>query len=141
MVLVVLADVGMRAIIATPLPWAHEVLGMLLLALFFLGMPTLVLRQELLVVDFIARRCGVMMERLLLALSQIMLLLFALALSWMGLVASREMYYYQEVSFQLAIPFWPFAVLVATSGGLVAMLSLIKLLQAFRASVPKGLKS
>ncbi|MCG8672814.1 MAG: TRAP transporter small permease [Pseudomonadales bacterium] len=130
-VFLVLADILMRALFFAPIPWAHEVLGLLLICLFFIGLPATLSRNELLRVDFLAHKLGKSMEPFLRLLELILISLFAIIICWMGVSASIEMYRYQETAFSISIPYWPFAVLIVAAGIITILHAVLDLLMLF----------
>lgn len=123
-VLLVVADIAMRSFFSAPIAWAHELLGLLLICLFFFGLPDLVRRRELLDVDFLSRHFSSNIKAKMDRLTHLLLLTLALLLCWVGLTAAWDMYRYQESGFLLPIPHWPFALLLAASALLVVFQSL-----------------
>lgn len=126
--LLVLADIALRNIINQPISWSHEVLGLLLFCAFFLHLPLCIREKELLQVDLIYLHLSLKHQIILDIASSILTCLFAIIVCWQGVLASYEMYLYEEQAYSLAIPYWPLALLTSISGGLIAMQSL---LQAF----------
>ncbi|MDX1693045.1 MAG: TRAP transporter small permease [Ketobacteraceae bacterium] len=122
LLLIVLADIAARTIWQAPIPWSQEVVGLLILVLFFTGLPVITARSEWLAVDFLGRWRNNILQRSLPVLFRVAVGLFFLIIAAGGAYATREMLLYKETSLILAIPHWPLAMLMCLSGLLSALI-------------------
>lgn len=120
-VALVLADIFMRAFFSAPISWVHEVLGLLLLCLLFLGLPRCLQHNELLQVDLMFDRFSYRARRYLEKLSYGTTMVLALIIAWQGIVAAIELFEYGDSTYHLEIPYWPFSCLIAFSGVVMAL--------------------
>jgi len=126
-ILVVLSDIILRTFFNSPLFWAHEILGLLLLCLFFLELPNSFQKSELLSVDLLYKRFGPFGRTFSYRLSCLLMTLFSLLLVWQGSIGVSDSLEYDEQAFTLPIPFWPFYALIALSGLVIFFQSLARL--------------
>lgn len=128
LLLIMLGDILLRACCKTSLSWGHEVLGLLLLNLFFLELPYLVQRREFLQVDALYLRLGTHGRHRLNQCASLLILVFALLTGGQGAMATLDMLEYGERAYSLPIPHWPFSMLITASGLLMAAQALTQLL-------------
>ncbi len=126
--ILVLADIVLRRVSDMPLIWSSEVLGLLLLCLFFLELPNAVRQQELLFVDVFYHQLPRPLQRCITPWVWSLLGLAGLLLGGQGVLGAWELAKYEEGALTLAIPFWPFSLLIGLSGLLVTLQSLHALL-------------
>jgi len=122
-ILIVLSDIILRTFFNSPLSWAHEVLGLLLLCLFFLELPNSLQKSELLSVDLLYKRFGRFGRAFSYRLSCLLILAFSLLLVWQGGLGVLDSLEYDEQAFTLPIPYWPFYALITLSGCLMLLQS------------------
>ncbi|MBK8970480.1 MAG: TRAP transporter small permease subunit [Hahellaceae bacterium] len=119
LVLIVLCDIVARSFFDTPLTWAHETLGFLLLAFFALSLPRTLADQQLITVDAIDFRKGSVGGRLSRIVIGFTAALVGIALLCMSGQAAWDMYRFQERAYTFAMPLWPVALLPGLAGGLI----------------------
>ena len=127
LVLLILSDIVLRSFFSSPIPWAHEVSGLLLICLFFLAVPKCVQEDQLLSVDLFYQRLPSSGRRILHILTSIFLLLFSVLLVWQGSIGVLDSLEYGDRAYSLNIPYWPFYLLMALVGVVTACQSLQRL--------------
>ncbi len=104
MMLVTVADVGLRWFANYPLRGTVEIVELLLTCSFFLALPATFLRDENIVVDVIDRWAGVrgvsILKRVAAALAVVVLLILA----WQGWIAAQDTLVFGDVTSDLSIP-------------------------------------
>ena len=133
LVILLLADILLRSLWLAPIPWAQELVGLLLLSLFLTGVPVVAAAGDWLAVDFINAIKNPLIQRLVRVLSLLGIVLFSLLFAAVGGYATGDMLDYQESSRLLGIPYWPFTLLMCVSGLLAA---LVTVFQYFRPADP-----
>lgn len=108
LVFIVLADILLRFFVNSPIIWAHEVCGLLLICLFFLAIPSCIQNKQLLHVDIVYKAIGAKPKVYLSYLHQFLLLGFASLLICQGYLGVRDSLEYQERAYTINIPYWPF---------------------------------
>ena len=112
-VLLVTVDVSIRSAGAGSLSWSHELLGLLLLVFFLMGLPYCAQRNELIHVDLFARFFppGIMVW--IQRLSNLLSAGIGGLLSYQAAVTGQDMFTYNDGMVTLPVPLWPFAYTVA----------------------------
>ncbi|OUR86937.1 hypothetical protein A9Q81_27125 [Gammaproteobacteria bacterium 42_54_T18] len=112
-VLLVTVDVGIRSAGAGSLSWSHELLGLLLLVFFLMGLPYCAQRNDLIRVDLFVRffPTGVMVW--IHRLSNLLSASIGGLLSYQAAVTGQDMFTYNDGMVTLPVPLWPFAYSVA----------------------------
>ena len=121
LLLVILADILMRSLWLAPIPWAQELIGLLILCLFLTGLPVLTAKTEWLAVDFLVRFADTVARKWLEHLSAAAIALLSRCIAFAGFVATRDTLAYQESSLILKIPYWPLTALMCISAGISAL--------------------
>lgn len=129
LVLLLLGDILLRSLLLAPIPWAQEVIGLLLLSIFLTGIPVLAAASDWLSVDFINGLKNRRLQRLISTLSIVSILLFALVFAAGGWYATRDIMEYQESTRILAVPYWPFTLLMCVSGLVTALVAALQFFQ------------
>lgn len=129
LVLLVISDVILRSLFSSPIAWAHELSGLLLLSMFFLAIPRCVENHELLSVDLLYQALSASKQRSLKRLSYLFLVLFSLLVVWQAVLGAIDSYTYEDQAYTIDIPYWPFYGLMAFIG-LVTTLQSLSLLWA-----------
>ncbi|MCP5161397.1 MAG: TRAP transporter small permease [Hahellaceae bacterium] len=127
LVLTVLTDIALRTFLNSPLSWAHEFLGLLLICLFFLELPHNVRRRDFLQIDLLYLKLGRIAQRGLNLLAWLAILAFAVLVAWQGYLSALEMYEFEEQATTLPIPYWPLSAFICSSGVLMALQAGLKL--------------
>lgn len=128
LILLVLSDIVLRSFFNAPISWAHEVLGLLLLCLFFLEMPRCLQLREFLSVDILYNKIGRLGRAVLYRLSCVLILLFSIGVAWQGAAGALDSWEYGDRAYTIAIPYWPFYILVSLTGVLMVLLSFFHLM-------------
>jgi TRAP-type C4-dicarboxylate transport system permease small subunit len=127
LVTLILADILLRFFLNSPLIWAHEVSGLLLICLFFLSIPSCIQSKQLLHVDLVYRLMGSKQQACASYLSLALLLGFSVLLicqGYLGIIDSLE---YDGRAYTINIPYWPFYGLITFVGLTSAGQCLLKL--------------
>lgn len=127
LVVLILADIGLRSFLGAPISWAHEVSGLLLICLFFLSLPGCIQSRSLLKVDFAYQFMSQGQKHHASQLSSLLLLLFSLLLTVQGYFGVQESLEYDERAYTINIPYWPFYVLISFVGAISAFQSVYEL--------------
>lgn len=130
LLLIVLADILLRTLFSSPVSWASEALGYLLLCAVFLSLPRCIQNRELLAVDFITHRLPPAVNKMLQRLAIFMMGAVAVLVMWQGATAVAEMWEYNERSYLLDLPLWPLSALIVLVGIECLLLSLLQLYAA-----------
>jgi len=112
-VLLVTIDVSIRSANAGALSWSHELLGLLLLVFFLLGLPYCAQRNELINVDLFARFFPANVVTWIDRLSNLLSASIGSLLSYQAAVTSLDMHIYSDGMTSLPVPLWPFSCAVA----------------------------
>jgi TRAP-type C4-dicarboxylate transport system permease small subunit len=128
LLLLVLADIFLRTLLNAPLGWGHEVSGLLLISLLAFEMPRCLRLGELLNVNLLHDFLGKKTRLLLYIVTRLFIVAFAALFFWQGSVGAREMYQYDEQTFTLPLPLWPFSAMLALVGMLILLQGLVQLL-------------
>jgi TRAP-type C4-dicarboxylate transport system permease small subunit len=121
LVVLILLDIALRSVVNSPISWAHEVSGLLLICLFFLALPGCIKSQSLLKVDFVYQFLSLRQQRYAHQLSLLLVLLFAILLAAQGYLGVKESLEYDERAYTIDIPYWPFYALVSIVGVISAL--------------------
>jgi len=125
----VLFDIILRNAFDTTISWSHEVSGLLLLSIFFLDLPYCLSKSEFLKVDILYQYFSTFWKTVTKKIALIGCLSVALFLIWQALIGVRDMLEFDEMALTLSIPLWPFSLMVAISGSLMAMQILVMLFE------------
>lgn len=133
MMIVTVADVGLRSLANIPIRGTVEIVELLLTCSFFLALPATFLRDENIVVDVIDRMVGPGGVDLLKRLSALMAIVVLGVLAWQGWIAAQDTLVFGDVTSDLAIAkiyYWApllvgfvgamisaFVILIARDGG------------------------
>ncbi len=112
-VLLVAVDVGIRSSGIGALSWSHELLGMLLLVFFLMGLPYCAQRNELIYVDLFARFFPIAIRAWIRRLSNLLSASIGGLLCYQATITGQDMLAYDDGMVTLPVPLWPFAYMVA----------------------------
>ncbi|MBV1921283.1 MAG: TRAP transporter small permease [Pseudomonadales bacterium] len=112
-VLLVSVDVGIRSSGIGALSWSHELLGMLLLAFFLMGLPYCAQRNELIYVDLFTRFFPIAIRTWIRRLSNVLSASIGGLLCYQATITGQDMLAYDDGMVTLPVPLWPFAYMVA----------------------------
>lgn len=112
-VLLVAVDVGIRSSGIGALSWSHELLGMLLLVFFLMGLPYCAHRNELIYVDLFARFFPIVIRTWIRRLSNLLSASIGGLLCYQATITGQDMLAYDDGMVTLPVPLWPFAYMVA----------------------------
>ncbi len=104
MMLVTVADVGLRWLANYPLRGTVEIVELLLTCSFFLALPATFLRDENIVVDVIDRWVGVRGVSVLKRVSAALAVVVLSILAWQGWIAAQDTLVFGDVTSDLSIP-------------------------------------
>ncbi len=104
MMLVTVADVGLRWFANYPLRGTVEIVELLLACSFFLALPATFLRDENIVVDVIDRWAGAAGVSLLKRLSAGLAVVVLSILAWQGWISAQDTLVFGDVTSDLSIP-------------------------------------
>ena len=104
MMLVTVADVGLRWFANYPLRGTVEIVELLLACSFFLALPATFLRDENIVVDVIDRWAGAAGVSLLKRLSAGLAVVVLSILAWQGWLSAQDTLVFGDVTSDLSIP-------------------------------------
>lgn len=116
LVILILSDIVLRSFFSSPIAWAHEVSGLLLLTMFFLAIPSCIQREELLSVDLLFRALSDSKQKALRFVSHVFLFLFSILLVWQAYLGARDSFEYGDQAFTIDLPYWPFYSLMVFIG-------------------------
>lgn len=128
LVILVFTDVAMRSFGLQSPTWSHEVSGLLLLTIFFCSLPHCYIKNEFLAVDFLYRRLSIRLQQFTQLLSYGFVLSFSTIFSWQSYANAIEMIEYEEEAYTVALPLWPFSIIVCVSTGLIALYAVTQIL-------------
>ena len=120
-VLLVTIDVSIRSVGAGGLSWSHELLGLLLLVFFLMGLPYCAQRNELIHVDLLVRFFPTGITLWIRRLSNLLSVGIGGLLSYQAAVTGLDMFTYDDGMVTLPIPLWPFAYTVAALAAIWAV--------------------
>ena len=123
----ILLDIALRNLFTTTIAWSHEVSGFLLLSIFFIDLPYCLAKSEFLKVDLLYSHFSKFWQSAAQKFSLICCFIISIFIIWQALVGLRDMYEFDELAFALPIPLWPFSAMIAFSGLLLALQSLVML--------------
>lgn len=129
LLLIVLSDILLRTLFSSPVSWASEALGYLLLCAVFLSLPRCIQNRELLEVDFVTHRLPPRINNVLRLSATFMVALVAVLVVWQGITAVAEMREYNERSYLLDLPLWPLSALIVLVGVECLLVSLLQLFE------------
>ena len=112
-VLLVTVDVTIRSVGAGALSWSHELLGLLLLVFFLMGLPYCAQRNELIRVDLFARFFPTGVSTWIHRLSNLLSAGIGGLLCYQAALTGQDMFAYDDGMVSLPVPLWPFAYTVS----------------------------
>jgi TRAP-type C4-dicarboxylate transport system permease small subunit len=123
MMLLTVADVGLRAAFNAPIRGVYELVELLLGYTFFIALPAVFLRDDNIVVnviDDLAPRWVPTLKRIAAAMAVVILA----AMVWQGFIAARDSYEFHDVTGDLGLPrVWHWlALLVGVAAAAIAAL-------------------
>lgn len=122
---IILADITLRFVVNSPIVWAHEVCGLLLICLFFLAIPTCIQSKQLLEVDIVYQLMGKKQKRFVTRLNHLLLLGFSILLICQGYLGMKDSLEYESRAFTLNIMYWPFYGLMTFVGMVCAVQAIL----------------
>ncbi len=131
-VILVTVDVAIRSLNAGALSWSHELLGLLLLVFFLMGLPYCAQRNELIRVDLFARFFPPGVAAWVHRLSNLLSAFIGGLLCYQAAITGQDMFAYDDGMVTLPVPLWPFAYTVSV---LAAVWSIDQLRQIFKPSL------
>lgn len=124
LICLVLVDVCLRTFGFSTLSWGVEVLGYVLMGIFFLQLPEVVRSGEWIRMDLLLHWHRPHVHRLTNRVSRLCIALVSGMIAWQGFSSAVEMHQYQEQAYTLALPLWPLSCLIGLSGVLMGLLAL-----------------
>lgn len=124
LLIIVLLDIVLRNLFSTTLNWSHEFSGLMLLAIFFLDIPYCLAKNDFLKVDIFYGYFSVFWKVVTTRFAQLGCLCIAVLLIWQAVIAAFDMIEFDDTALSLPIPLWPFSVMIAVSGVIMAMQAL-----------------
>jgi len=128
LLLLILLDITLRNVFTSTLTWSHEVSGLLLLSIFFIDLPYCLSKSEFLKVDLLYSYFSPIWKKLVQKFALLCCFLVSVFIVWQAYVGLQDMIEFDETALTLAIPLWPFSAMIATSGVLMALQSLVMFL-------------
>jgi len=128
--LIVTADVALRYIFNAPLVWGTDVKELILLIVVTAGFAGVSLAGEHIRVTLVEERMG---ARVCMAFTVIRHALTAIvigAIAYALILLTLDMAAYNERAEMIAVPYWPFAALMAVSAAMSAVVEIIKMFKA-----------
>ena len=128
--LVVTADVALRYLFNAPLVWGTDVKELILLIVVTAGFAGVSLAGEHIRVTLVEERMGARVRMAFIVIRH------ALTAIGMGIIAyaliqlTLDMAAYSERAEMIAIPYWPFAALMALSAAMSAVVEIVKMFKA-----------
>ncbi len=104
MMLVTVADVGLRTFANYPIRGTVEIVELLLTYTFFLALPAIFLRDENIVVDIVDRWVGARGVNILKRAAALTAVAMLAVLAWQGWIAAQDTLVFGDVTSDLAIP-------------------------------------
>jgi TRAP-type C4-dicarboxylate transport system permease small subunit len=104
MMMVTVADVGLRWLINFPIRGTVEIVELLLTGTFFLALPAVFLREENIVVDVIDRSVGPRGVDLIKRLAAVLAAVTLGVMAWQGWIAAQDTLVFGDVTSDLSIP-------------------------------------
>ena len=129
LLILILLDITLRNLFTSTLVWSHEVSGLLLLSIFFIDLPYCLFKGEYLKVDLLYNYFSPVGQILAQKVALLCCFLVSVFLVWQAFVGVQDMFEFEETALTLSIPLWPFSAMIAVSGALMALQSLVMLLQ------------
>lgn len=129
LLVLVLLDIILRNVFDTTIGWSHEVSGLILLSIFFLDLPYCLSKSEFLKVDIFYQHFSSFWKKMAQKCVLFCCLCVALLLTWQAVVGVSDMLEFDETALTLSIPLWPFSLMIALSGGIMVMQSLLMLFE------------
>lgn len=125
---IVLGDIVARQGFDAPLPWAHEVLGLLMLGFWALALPGEIEAGSLMTVDLFPLRQQSGWKNWERLSAGGIAFSVGLALIVMSGQSAWDMYRFEERTYTFFMPLWPIAVLPGVAGLLIVLRTLLRVL-------------
>lgn len=109
-------DVFLRYVLNAPLPWGNEVSSLILLLIFFAGLPYCAKRNENLAMEIFYQRFPTPVKKLVNIINNGCGIVFASYLAWQGYINFEENIEYDDGAEFIDIPYWPFAFFIGLVG-------------------------
>lgn len=134
--LIVCSEITLRTFFDIALPWSHELSGLMLLLMFFLSLPYVYIKNDLLKVDLIYQYLPGSLQVVANKCGHLLVLAFASLLAWQLANASLEMYQYDEEAFSLNLKLWPLATVLSFCALLIGLLAIFEIMLGSRKLTP-----
>lgn len=125
LLILVLLDIILRNVFTYSFSWSHEVSGLLLLTIFFTGLPYCLSKNEFLKVDLLFNYLPSLLQSIVNFFILLCCLSVSVFLVWQGVVSMQDMYEFEEEASSFAMPLWPFAAMIVMNAGLMVMQTLL----------------
>ena len=128
--LIVTADVALRYIFNAPLVWGTDVKELILLIVVTAGFAGVSLAGEHIRVTLVEERMGARARMVFTVIRDALTALVAGAIAYALIQLTLDMATYGERAEMIAIPYWPFAALMAFSAAMAAIVEFVKMFKA-----------
>lgn len=128
--LIVTADVALRYIFNAPLVWGTDVKELILLVVVTAGFAGVSLAGEHIRVTLVEERMGTKVRTAFTVVRHALTAIVTGAIAYALIQLTLDMATYGERAEMVAIPYWPFAALMAFSAAMSALVEIIKMFQA-----------
>jgi TRAP-type C4-dicarboxylate transport system permease small subunit len=125
--LIVTADVALRYIFNAPLVWGTDVKELILLIVVTAGFAGVSLAGEHIRVTIVEERVGVKARTVFTIIRHALTAIVTGAIAYALVQLTLDMATYGERAEMVAIPYWPFAALMAFSAGISAIVEIVKM--------------
>lgn len=133
--LLVSSEITLRTVFNVTLPWSHELSGLLLLLMFFLSLPYVYVKNDLLKVDLVYQYLPDYLQVAAIKCGHLLVLLFSVLLTWQLTNASLEMYEFDEEAFTLKLKLWPLTLTLSFCALLMGLLAVFEIILGSRKSL------
>jgi TRAP-type C4-dicarboxylate transport system permease small subunit len=128
--LIVTADVALRYIFNAPLVWGTDVKEIILLIVVTSGFAGVSLAGEHIRVTLVEERIGARARMVFTAIRHVLTAIVMGAIAYALIQLTLDMVAYSERAEMIAIPYWPFAALMAFSAAMSAVVEIVKMFKA-----------
>jgi TRAP-type C4-dicarboxylate transport system permease small subunit len=128
--LIVTADVALRYIFNAPLVWGTDVKELILLIVVTSGFAGVSLAGEHIRVTLVEERIGARARMVFTAIRHVLTAIVMGAIAYALIQLTLDMVAYSERAEMIAIPYWPFAALMAFSAAMSAVVEIVKMFKA-----------
>lgn len=128
--LVVTADVALRYVFNAPLVWGTDVKELILLIVVTGGFAGVSLAGEHIRVTLVEERMGVRARTVFTVIRHALTAIITGIIAYALIQLTLDMATYGERAEMIAIPYWPFAALMAFSAAMAALVEIIRMFQA-----------